>query len=130
MLFATSCNKGSAIYYWLCSKTLGATLWRLRRLRTIKAQCSPPLLHARRRVCCCRPFCVHATATCYLYPTLLMYVFQVLKSHRNACLCPGRSLCRHYTCTRRTNGPVGPSTRATYIQPVHTYSCGGLVAHT
>ena len=51
MLFATSCNKGSAIYYWLCSKTLGATLWRLRRLRTIKAQCSPPLLHARRRVC-------------------------------------------------------------------------------
>ena len=60
MLFATSCNKGSAIYYWLCSKTLGATLWRLRRLRTIKAQCSPPLLHARRRVCCCLLVGVHA----------------------------------------------------------------------
>ena len=49
MLFATSCNKGSAIYYWLCSKTLGATLRRLRRLRTINAQCSPPLLAAVQR---------------------------------------------------------------------------------
>ena len=69
MLFATSCNKGSAIYYWLCSKTLGATLWRLRRLRTIKAQCSPPLLHARRRVCCCPLVRVHAPVD-YLLPIL------------------------------------------------------------
>ena len=34
-----------------------------------------------------------------------------------------RSSRRHYTCTRRTNGPVGPSTRATYIQPCVRRAC-------
>ena len=37
-------------------------------------QCSSTSV-VRRRVRCCRPFYVHATTTCYLYPTLHIYDF-------------------------------------------------------
>ena len=90
-----------------------------RTVRRRPPQCSSVV---RRRVRCCRPFYVHATTTCYLYPNLPIYDFQVLKSHRKACLCPGRSLCTFFQYSN-------PISRDAY-EPQHCVtSKGNLRSH-